>query len=110
MKLDSSGKVIWHKLYGFKYYEYGNAVTITKDGGFIIAGGTDTLGKGNHSAYILALDKSGKLIWSHVYGDERKDVAHAAALMSDGSVTIVGESESFSRATDFYMINLVQNH
>jgi len=108
MKLNANGKVIWHKLYGFKYYEYGNAVTMTRDGGFVIAGGTDTLGKGNHSAYILALDKAGKLIWSHVYGDEWKDIAHGVALMSDGSVTVVGETESFSKATDFYMINLVK--
>jgi len=108
MKYDSEGKLIWHKIYGFKYYEYGNAVATTRDGGFILAGGTNTLGKGNHSAYILALDKAGELIWSHVYGDERKDVAHGAARMSDGSVIVVGESNSFKRAKNFYMIKLIK--
>ena len=78
MKYDTKGKLIWHKIYGFKYYDYGNAVATTRDGGFILAGGTNSLGKGNHSMYILALDKAGELIWSHVYGDERKDVAHGA--------------------------------
>jgi hypothetical protein len=106
MKFDSSGKLIWHKIYGFKYYEYGNAVATTRDGGFILAGGTNTLGKGNHSLYALALDKKGKLIWSHVYGDERKDIAHGVARMSDGSVIIVGQSNSFKRSTNFYMIKL----
>ena len=108
MKYDADGKLIWHKIYGFKYYEYGNAVATTRDGGFILAGGTNTLGKGNHSAYILALDKTGELIWSHVYGDERKDVAHGAARMSDGSVIVVGESNSFKRAKNFYMIKLLK--
>jgi len=106
MKYDADGKLIWHKIYGFKYYEYGNAVATTRDGGFILAGGTNTLGKGNHSAYVLALDKAGELIWSHVYGDERKDVAHGVARMSDGSVIVVGESNSFKRAKNFYMIKL----
>jgi len=106
MKYDAKGDLIWHKIYGFKYYDYGNAVATTRDGGFILAGGTNSLGKGNHSVYILALDKSGELIWSHVYGDERKDVAHAAARMSDGSVIVVGESNSFKRAKNFYMIKL----
>ena len=106
MKFDAKGKLIWHKIYGFKYYEYGNAVATTRDGGFILVGGTNTLGKGNHSAYVLALNKAGELIWSHVYGDERKDVAHGVARMSDGSVLVVGETNSFKRAKNFYMIKL----
>ena len=106
MKFDAGGKLIWHKIYGFKYYEYGNAVTSTLDGGFIIAGGTNTLGDGGHSVYILALDKSGKLIWSHVYGDREKDSAHSIARMSDGSVIVAGESDSYSRSSNFYMIKI----
>ena len=106
MKYDVNGKLIWHKIYGFKYYDYGNAVATTRDGGFILAGGTNSLGRGNHSMYILALNKAGELIWSHVYGDERKDVAHGAARMSDGSIIVVGESNSFKRAKNFYMIKL----
>lgn len=109
MKLNSDGKVIWHKIYGFKYYEYGNAVTMTQDGGFMIAGGTSTLGKGSHSVYMLALDKHGTLVWSHVYGDKNRDVAYGIARMSDGSVVTVGGSDSFSRSKDFYMIKVQKN-
>jgi len=108
MKYDADGKLIWHKIYGFKYYDYGNAVATTRDGGFILAGGTNSLGKGNHSMYVLALDKAGELIWSHVYGDERKDVAHGVARMSDGSVIVVGESNSFKRAKNFFMVKLLK--
>ncbi len=106
MKFDAAGELIWHKIYGFKYYEYGNAVTGTVDGGFIIAGGTNTLGEGGHSVYILALDKTGKLVWSHVYGDREKDAAHGIARMSDGSIIVAGESDSYSRSTNFYMIKV----
>ena len=106
MKLSSEGKILWHKIYGFKYYEYGNAVTMTREGGFMLAGGTSTLGKGSHSVYMLALDKNGSLLWSHVYGGDDRDIAHAMALMSDGSVITVGQSESFSRSKGFYMIKV----
>ena len=106
MKLSSEGKVLWHKIYGFKYYEYGNAVTMTSDGGFMLAGGTSTLGKGSHSVYMLALDKNGGLVWSHVYGGNNRDIAHAMARLSDGSVVTVGQSESFSRSKGFYMIKV----
>lgn len=106
MKFARDGKLIWHKIYGFKYYEYGNAVTMTRDGGFILAGGTNTLGKGDHGAYILALNKDGELLWSHVYGERGRDVAHGAALMRDGSVVVVGESDSYSRSSNFHIIKL----
>ena len=106
MKIDGKGKTIWHKIYGFKYYEYGEAVATTRDGGFMLVGGTNTLGKGNHSAYLLALDRRGELIWSHVYGGERKDVAHSVARMSDGSILVVGETESFKPAKNFFIIKL----
>ena len=108
MKINGRGKTVWHKIYGFKYYEYGEAVATTRDGGFMLVGGTNTLGKGNHSVYVLALDKTGELIWSHVYGDERKDVGHGVARMSDGSMLVVGESNSFKRAKNFFMIKLAK--
>ncbi|MCB4760121.1 MAG: hypothetical protein LGB58_05295 [Sulfurovum sp.] len=108
MKIDKKGKTVWHKIYGFKYYEYGNAVATTRDGGFMLVGGTNTLGKGNHSAYMLALDRHGNLIWSHVYGDERKDIAHGVARMSEGSLVVVGETNSFRREKNFYLIKLVK--
>lgn len=109
MKLSKEGKVLWHKIYGFKYYEYGNAVTMTADGGFMLAGGTSTLGKGSHSVYMLALDANGSLLWSHVYGDEHRDITHGIARMSDGSVVAVGQSDSFSHAKGFYMIKIKAN-
>ncbi len=106
MRLSAEGRVLWHKVYGFKYYEYANAVTMTRDGGFMVAGGTSTLGKGSHSVYMLALDGNGKLLWSHVYGDKQRDVAHGIARMSDGTLVSVGESDSYSRAKNFHMIKV----
>lgn len=109
MKFTAEGKLLWHKIYGFKYYEYANAVTTTKDGGSMLVGGTSTLGKGGHSIYLLALDKEGKLIWSHVYGGRNKDIGHGIARMSDGTLVVVGESDSFDRARNFYMIKIRRN-
>jgi uncharacterized delta-60 repeat protein len=106
MKLDTDGNIVWHKIYGFKYYEYGNAVASTADGAVMVAGGTSTLGKGDHSVYMIALDKSGKLIWSHVYGDRGKESMNTIARMDDGSMVAAGGSDSHSRATKFYMLKI----
>ena len=106
MKLNADGKMLWHKIYGFKYYEYGNAVATTADGGVMIAGGTNTLGKGDHSVYLIALEKSGKLVWSHVYGNRGKDSVNAIARLSDGSMIAVGGSDSYSRSTKIFMLKI----
>jgi len=110
MKLSSNGKVLWHKVYGFKYNEYGHAITTSKNGQVFVAGGTSTLGKGSHSVYMLALDNNGGLLWSHVYGDDDRDIAHGITRLSDDSIIAVGQSESYSRSKGFYMIKIKANN
>jgi uncharacterized delta-60 repeat protein len=106
MKLNAEGTMLWHKIYGFKYYEYGNDVAATADGGVMVAGGTTTLGKGDHSAYLIALNDNGEVVWSHVYGNRGKDSVNAITRLSDGSMIAVGESDSYSRATKIYMLKI----
>ncbi|RUM71224.1 MAG: hypothetical protein DSZ07_00955 [Sulfurovum sp.] len=106
MYFNKNGKLIWFKIYGFKYYDEGNAVTMTKDGNYLVAGKTNSMGKGDFDNYLLALDPKGKLIWSKVYGERNKDIAHGITRTSDGAVVIVGESDSYKRPKDFYMIKV----
>ncbi len=106
MYFDKTGKLIWHKIYGFEYYDEGNAVTMTKSGGFMIAGATNSMGKGDYDTYVIALDKKGSLIWSKLYGERNRDIAHAISRTSDGAIVIVGESDSYTRSKNFYMLKL----
>lgn len=106
MKLDSNGTMVWHKIYGFKYYEYGNSITTLSDGGFMVSGGTSSLGKGDHDLYMLAFDKSGSITWSHVYGGRDKDSGTGIAQLEDGSIISIGTTSSFSRSKQFYLIKV----
>ena len=106
MYFNKNGKLIWHKIYGYKYYDDGNAVTVTPNGDFMIAGKTNSIGEGGYDIYVIALDKKGSLIWSKLYGGDRDDIAHGISRTSDGAIIIVGESDSFKRSTDFYMIKV----
>jgi hypothetical protein len=109
MKLSSSGQTLWHKIYGFKYYEYGNAVTLLDNGDLIFVGGTNTLGKGSHSLYAMALSSAGEVLWSQIYGGEDRDVGYGVTQLSDKSILIVGQSESLSRTKDIYMIKVQED-
>ncbi len=106
MHFNKDGKLIWFKIYGFKYYDEGYAITMTKDGNYMVAGKTDSMGKGNFDDYILSLDGEGKLLWSGLYGGENQDIAHGITRTTDGAVVLVGESNSYSRSKKFFMIKL----
>ena len=106
LKFSKNGKLIWHKIYGYKRYDFANAVTMTRDGDFVVAGGTDSMGEGVYDIYILALDRKGELFWSGLYGDVNTDIAHGVTRTSDGSIVVVGESDSYSNSKDFYLLKL----
>ncbi|MBT9145197.1 MAG: hypothetical protein DDT42_01067 [candidate division WS2 bacterium] len=60
LKLDSQGKVIWEKTYGGKYDDVAYSIRQTLDGGYIVAGYTDSFGVGGYDVYLLKLDSQGK--------------------------------------------------
>ncbi|SFV60406.1 hypothetical protein MNB_SV-6-1844 [hydrothermal vent metagenome] len=106
MNFNADGKLIWHKIYGYKRYDFANAITMSRDGDFLIAGGTDSMGEGVYDMYIIALDRAGNLFWSALYGGRNTDIAHGITRASDGSIVVVGESDSYTNAKDFFMIKL----
>jgi uncharacterized delta-60 repeat protein len=106
MHFNQKGKLIWFKIYGFKYYDEGNAITMTKNGTFVVSGKTNSLGKGDFDNYLLELDNKGKLLRSGIYGGKNRDISYGITRTTDGSIITVGRSDSFSRNTKFYMIKL----
>lgn len=106
MHFDPTGKLIWHKIYGYQYNEEGAAITMTQDGGYMIAGSTNSMGKGDYDIYVIALDSRGSLVWSNLYGEKNRDLAHGITRTTDGGLVIVGESDSYSRSDNFFMIKV----
>ena len=59
IKTDSNGNVLWTKKYEGRINEYNFSIQQTYDGGFIIAGASDSFGSGNSDIYILKTDDKG---------------------------------------------------
>lgn len=108
MKIDKTGKLLFHKLFGLKNHEYARGIELTDAGNFLVAGVTKSMGNGRADFYLLELDqKSGKLNWANVYGGKKNDIVRGMAKVKDGGFVIVGESESFGEGGfDFYMLKL----
>jgi len=61
LKLDKNGNKQWEKAFGGESSDWARAVVQTRDGGYLIVGGTYSFGAGWSDVYIIFLDKSGNV-------------------------------------------------
>ncbi len=91
VKLDSNGDLIWEKQFGTPADEYAEdfALSPSKDGFVIVGSQSD----GNDSqAYAIAIDTSGRMLWSNSYGALNSNEAFARVVrLTDDSYAICGQ-------------------
>jgi hypothetical protein len=105
VRTDSKGVLLWEKTFGGVRCDYAWSVQQTKDGGFIIAGGTESFGAGIYDVYLIKLDASGNEIWEKTYGGPASDCGYAVLQADDGGYVIAGNAESFGTGNpDVYLL------
>ena len=107
VKLDGSGNITWQKTYGGTSDDSASSVEQTQDGGYIVAGSTDSFGKGNLDAWLLKLDSGGGVVWQNTYGGSGIDYASLANQTSDGGYIVAGAMESLGDGNnDIWVLKL----
>ncbi len=105
VQTDEKGEPLWEQNFGGRYCDYAWSVQQTKDGGFILAGGTESFGAGVYDVYLIRLDASGKKLWEKTYGGKGSDCGYAVLEMDDGGYLVTGNSESFGNGnTGVYLL------
>jgi len=104
LKLDASGNILWQKTYGGTNTDYGESIQQTIDGGYIVAGYTESFGAGYADYWILKLDSSGNVIWQKTYGGTNLDHAYSIQQTTDGGYIVAGYAELANR--DFWILKL----
>ncbi len=61
VRTDSAGNLIWEKNYGGGSFDRGNSIQQSADGGFIIAGETESYNPGQTNGFIIKTDASGNV-------------------------------------------------
>ncbi|HOL38872.1 MAG TPA: Ig-like domain-containing protein [Dictyoglomaceae bacterium] len=106
LKLKSDGTLDWYKTYGGSGHEWANSIQQTVDGGYIVAGWTDSLGAG-YDAYILKLKSDGSLDWYKTYGGSGDDFANSIQQVADGEYIVAGQTYPFGADKgDVYVLKL----
>jgi hypothetical protein len=100
VRLFPSGTVQWNKSYGGADYDDFGSMLSTPDGGFILAGGSQSNDgdvSGNHGSsdfWMVKTDANGNLQWQKCYGGTNYEKAASVKLCPDGGFILVGFSES----------------
>jgi len=107
VKLNSAGEIIWQKCLGGSRGDYANSIQQTSDGGFIMAGATESNDgdvNGWHVGYIrdfplpdywvVKLDSSGNIEWQKCLGGSDWDGAYSIQQTTNGGFIVAGYSRS----------------
>jgi hypothetical protein len=84
----------WTRTFGGNGTDQANAIIQTSDGGYAVAGWTDSFGAGSRDFYLVKTDANGNFNWSMCYGGPGDDEAHAIVQTGDGGFAIAGRTGS----------------
>lgn len=90
VKLESTGSLQWSKTIGGMSGEYAYSIIRTNDGGYALAGITQSFGAGGIDVYIAKLDASGLLQWSRAIGGPGNDYAYSIIQTADFGYAVGG--------------------
>jgi hypothetical protein len=104
VKLDVTGHIIWSRTYGVSDSAARSGL-LTKEGDYLMAGYSDTLGNGNYDFCLLKLNANGDIVWNNTYGDEGSQKAYSITKANDGYV-VVGDIQLSNSATDAWVLKV----
>ena len=98
VKLNASGAISWEKNYGGSGSDTASSIQQTSDGGYIIAGYTNSsasgdvtgTNKGITDAWVVKLTGSGAISWQNNYGGNDYDIFRSIQQTSDGGYIMAG--------------------
>lgn len=96
IKTDALGDMEWENTYGGNNDDEGHSVQQTSDGGYIIAGLTNSFGAGLKDVYLIKTDSLGILQWARTFGGTNDDEGYSVLQTNDGGFIVGGVTSSFS--------------
>jgi hypothetical protein len=105
VKTDRLGDTLWTRTYGGRAYDIAYSIQQTADGGYIVAGHTNSFGSSPGDVYLVKTDSLGDTLWTHTYGGSGNDGAYSVQQSSDEGYIVAGYTNSFGAGgDDFYLV------
>ena len=92
IKTDSNGNEMWNRTFGGSDLDTILSGQQTSDGGYILAGGTQSFGAGNSAGWFIKTDSNGEEMWRRVFdeGDSISEYFMSVYQTVDGGYIATG--------------------
>jgi hypothetical protein len=100
VRLNDSGDIMWEKCFGGSSWDSANSISLTDDGGYIVAGwtyssdGNVSSPKGDQDIWIIKLNGIGNIEWEKSLGGSKQEWACDAQQTKDGGYIVIGSTNS----------------
>lgn len=85
----------FYKTFSGNADDFGNFVSTTNDGGYIIVGKTSSFGAGNYDVWLIKTNSDGDTVWTKTYGGVNGDEGRCVRQTSDGGYLIAANTSSY---------------
>jgi hypothetical protein len=103
LKIDAEGRKVWEKTYGTRQQDWAEDIALTRDGGFLVVGNTESSEIGDSSYfYVLRIDKKGEKVWEKNYAYGEQTIARGV-VVSDQGYIIAGSTITMGDS-DIYLL------
>jgi hypothetical protein len=106
VKADSTGDTLWTRTFGGTGIDVGKDVVEANDGGYVVAGYTESFGVAVRDMYVIKVSAGGTLQWSHTFGGIFRDEGASIQKTTDGGYIVAGYTESFGQNGEVYLVKL----
>jgi hypothetical protein len=97
-------EIQWNKTYGGTDGEGASSLVQTDDGGFAIAGATESYGAGDYDFWLVKTGANGTTQWQQTYGGIGTDRASSIIQTTDGGFAITGYTYSYGAGVDDFWL------
>jgi hypothetical protein len=95
----------WNKTYGEAGDDVAYSVVQTSDGGYALAGYTNSSGAGGYDFWLVKTDSGGNMQWNQTYGGLGNDYAYSVVQTSEGGYALAGYTNSSGAGGyDFWLV------
>jgi len=95
IKTNGVGDVLWSKTYGGNQSDAAYDIQQTFDGGFILAGYTESFGMGKSDVYLIKTNTLGDTLWTKTFGGTDYEHVKSVLQTADSGYILLGSTNSF---------------
>ena len=94
VRADCDGNQLWSRVFGGPDADHGLCVQCTSEGGYILAGRTESYGAGGSDAWLVKTDSDGNREWDRTFGGPGDDWICCVQQASDGGYVLTGSTQA----------------